>query len=239
MGEWATREGRDATPNLNAALGDAAWMAGMERNSDVVLMSSYAPLLVNVNKGAMQWNFDLIGYDALNSFGSPSYYAQKMFRENLGDTVLPVDFTGPTPDAASFEPSGTVSLATASVAEFKDVLVAQDDKVLLKSDFRKGTKEWAFHGKSALDDGALKLSASRVSALKGESTWANYILTLKARCLDDAGAISVIVHTDDAGNWTAWNLGGKKGESRLDATRDGAAKPFGDTAKLVLDKDRW
>ena len=58
------------------ALADAAWMTGMERNSDVVLISCYAPLFVNVNKGGMQWPSDLIGYDALNSFGSPSYYAQ-------------------------------------------------------------------------------------------------------------------------------------------------------------------
>jgi alpha-N-arabinofuranosidase len=43
VGEWATREG-DPTPNLEAALGDAAWMTGMERNSDIVIMASYAPL---------------------------------------------------------------------------------------------------------------------------------------------------------------------------------------------------
>ncbi|RYE36387.1 MAG: alpha-N-arabinofuranosidase, partial [Sphingobacteriaceae bacterium] len=43
VGEWATREGFPTT-NMNAALGDAAWMTGMERNSDVVVMSCYAPL---------------------------------------------------------------------------------------------------------------------------------------------------------------------------------------------------
>ena len=51
VGEWATREGKP-TPNFGAALGDAAWMTGMERNSDLVIMSSYAPLLVNVNPAA-------------------------------------------------------------------------------------------------------------------------------------------------------------------------------------------
>ena len=88
-GEWATREG-SPTPNMNAALGDAAWMTGMERNSDIVIMSCYAPLFVNVNPGAMQWPTDLIGYDALNSYGSPAYYAQKMFNNYHGDIVLPV-----------------------------------------------------------------------------------------------------------------------------------------------------
>ena len=38
----------------------------------------------------MQWKSDLIGYDALNSYGSPSYYAQKMFSKHQGDEVLAV-----------------------------------------------------------------------------------------------------------------------------------------------------
>ena len=87
VGEWATREGTP-TPNMNAALGDAAWMTGMERNSDLIVMASYAPLFVNVNPGGMQWKTDLIGYDALTSYGSPSYYAQQLFSLHHGDEVL-------------------------------------------------------------------------------------------------------------------------------------------------------
>ncbi|MGD0737045.1 MAG: alpha-L-arabinofuranosidase C-terminal domain-containing protein [Terracidiphilus sp.] len=87
VGEWATREGQP-TPNLQAALGDAAWMTGMERNSDVIVMASYAPLLVNVNPGGMQWESDLIGYDALTSYGSPSYWAQVLFANHLGTEVV-------------------------------------------------------------------------------------------------------------------------------------------------------
>jgi alpha-N-arabinofuranosidase len=93
VGEWATREGRPAT-NMNAALGDSAWMTGMERNSDVVLLSSYAPLFVNVNAGAMQWPSDLIGYNTLSVYGSPSYYAQAMFSNYLGDTLVPLTAKG-------------------------------------------------------------------------------------------------------------------------------------------------
>jgi alpha-N-arabinofuranosidase len=87
VGEWATREG-EPTPNLEAALGDAAWMTGMERNSDIVIMASYAPLFVNVNPGGMQWATDLIGYDALSSYGSPSYWAQVLFGSYLGTEVV-------------------------------------------------------------------------------------------------------------------------------------------------------
>ena len=87
VGEWATREGTP-TPNMGAALGDAAWMTGMERNSDIIVMASYAPLLVNVNPGGMQWETDLIGYDGMHSYGSPSYYAQVMFANYVGDATL-------------------------------------------------------------------------------------------------------------------------------------------------------
>jgi alpha-N-arabinofuranosidase len=93
VGEWATREGTP-TPNMGAALGDAAWMTGMERNSDLILISSYAPLLVNVNPGGMQWQSDLIGYDANSSYGSPSYYAQVMFANHVGTETVASDLEG-------------------------------------------------------------------------------------------------------------------------------------------------
>lgn len=94
-GEWATRVG-SPTPNMSGALGDGAWMTCMERNSDIVLLSCYAPLFVNVSRlngqgRSMQWSSDLIGYDALTSYGSPSYYAQMMFSTMHGDEILATD----------------------------------------------------------------------------------------------------------------------------------------------------
>jgi alpha-N-arabinofuranosidase len=112
VGEWATMEG-SPTPNLHAALADAAWMVGMERNADVVIMQAYAPLLVNINRGAYQWETNLIGYDALQSYGSPSYYAQVMFNTHRGNEILTVTgssgarlFTSATRDSQT----GTVYL---------------------------------------------------------------------------------------------------------------------------------
>jgi len=102
VGEWAAHENKEAppwseaakkmspTPAMKAAIGDAAFMAAIERNSDIIKMQCYAPLLVNVNPGASQWRPDLIGYDALSSYGSPSYYAFQMFSTNVGDEILPV-----------------------------------------------------------------------------------------------------------------------------------------------------
>jgi len=108
VGEWATRSG-SPTPNFGDALGDAAWMTGLERNSDLIVMASYAPLLVNVNPGAMQWPTDLIGFDALKSYGSPSYYAQCLFAAHLGDQVVQSSIEGV---GARFFYSATVSSNT-------------------------------------------------------------------------------------------------------------------------------
>ncbi len=98
VGEWATIEGVP-TPNMNAALSDAAWMTGLERNSDLVVMAAYAPLLVNVNPQASQWGTNLIGYNAFSSYGSPSYWAQAMFGSAIGTDVVASSMTGDTSDA--------------------------------------------------------------------------------------------------------------------------------------------
>jgi alpha-L-arabinofuranosidase len=86
VGEWAAQEGRP-TPDLNAALGDAAWLAGLIRNSDQVLMECYAPLFSHVKNNV--WATNLIAYDNLTSYVSPSYWAQYMLTSKLGTTVLP------------------------------------------------------------------------------------------------------------------------------------------------------
>jgi alpha-N-arabinofuranosidase len=99
VGEWGAYEtpfepwnprsrGEAPTPNLRAATGDAAWMIEMERNADLIIMHCYAPLLVNVNPGGRQWRPNLIGYDALRVYGSPSYHAIKLFATHVGDEVL-------------------------------------------------------------------------------------------------------------------------------------------------------
>ena len=99
MGEYATMEG-SPTADFGAALGDAAWLTGVERNSDVVVMSSYAPLLVNVHNGGMQWHPDLIGYNGLTSYGSPSYYVLSLFAAKVGDEVPESTLTGAGPRVA-------------------------------------------------------------------------------------------------------------------------------------------
>jgi len=71
----------------------------MERHADFVTMQCYAPLFANVN--GYQWRPNLIGYDALNAFGAPSYHAFKMYSRQVGDTLLKPVQSGGAPLHAS------------------------------------------------------------------------------------------------------------------------------------------
>jgi alpha-N-arabinofuranosidase len=93
---------------MQAALSDAAFLTGLQRNADIVIMSCYAPLFTRVDQGGSQWRTNLIGYNSLTSYGSPAYYTQKMFYNSRGDQVIPI--AGITPQTiptlpAESEPS--------------------------------------------------------------------------------------------------------------------------------------
>lgn len=83
----AARGQRPST--LETALAEAAFMTGLERNADIVELSSYAPLFAHVD--AWQWTPNLIWFDNLKSYGTTSYYVQKLFGGNRGTHVLPVN----------------------------------------------------------------------------------------------------------------------------------------------------
>ncbi|KAH9602302.1 hypothetical protein KSS87_012980 [Heliosperma pusillum] len=79
--------GRDAgTGSLLAAIAEAAFLIGIEKNSDVVEMASYAPLFVNTND--RRWNPDAIVYNASHVYGTPSYWMQQFFTKSSGATLL-------------------------------------------------------------------------------------------------------------------------------------------------------
>lgn len=95
-GEYAAQSVGIASPdnrnNWECALSEAAFITGLERNSDVVQMSSYAPLFGNVD--AWQWTPNMIWFDNLRSYGTPNYYVQKMFSVNKGTRQLPILLDG-------------------------------------------------------------------------------------------------------------------------------------------------
>src|SRR5205085_8633071 len=107
VGEYAVTQGC-GRGNLRAAVAEAAFMTGLERNSDIVTMASYAPLFVNVHD--RHWNPDAIVFDAARSYGTPSYYVQKLFAQNRADVVLPVEVSrAPQPPTPS---RGGIGLGT-------------------------------------------------------------------------------------------------------------------------------
>ena len=197
--------------NLRGAIGEAAFMTGLERNSDVVKMASYAPLLVNLNHRA--WNPDLINFDSSKWYGLPSYYVQKLFAENRGDVYLPTGVQ--SPEAEPPITGGMIGVGTwNTAAEFKDVQVTDPDgKVIFTSDFNSGTQGWKLLGDGAAwkaQDGALRQNAERefIRALAGDKKWSDYTLTLKARKISGAEGFLILfrIAGDDDRIW--WNIGG-------------------------------
>lgn len=84
LGELAVLRG--PVGQLYAALGEAMFLVGMERNQDIVTLASYAPLLDNYHYYA--WYPNLIIFDNLKSFCIPTYYAWKLFGCSRGDYVV-------------------------------------------------------------------------------------------------------------------------------------------------------
>lgn len=207
VGEYAVTQGC-GQGNLRAAVGEAAFMTGLERNSDVVLMASYAPLFANVNY--KKWNPDLIDFDNSRVYGLPSYFVQKMFSENRGDLILPVSLE--TPEVAPPARSGCVGVGTwRTQAEFKDIKVTQGKETLFSCDFAIGTEGWTLHeGDWSTEHHVLrqKTLAENVRAFAGDKHWTNYTYTLKARKLsgEEGFLVPFLVEDEEAKAW--WNIGG-------------------------------
>ena len=210
IGEYAVTE-HAGLGNLRAAVGEAAFMTGMERNSDMVVMASYAPLFVNLNHRA--WNPDLINYDSSRWYGLPSYYVQQMFSVNRGDRTLPIHVN--SPDVVVPSSKGMIGVgAWNTEAEFKDIKVTSPDgRVLFASDFSRNSDGWNKLGDGArwsVADGVLRQSAERefTRAIAGDHSWTDYTLTLKARKLDGKEGFLILFHIANDQDRIWWNLGG-------------------------------
>lgn len=95
-GEYAAQTVAIASPdnknNWNAALSEAAFMTGLERNAEVVHLTSYAPLMAHAD--GWQWTPDMIWFNNLESFGTPNYQVQKMYSTNPGTDLLKITENG-------------------------------------------------------------------------------------------------------------------------------------------------
>lgn len=93
-GEYAAQSDKTVSienkNNLRTAIAEAAFLTGLERNADVVMMASYAPLFAHVD--GWQWTPDLIWVDNLRSYGSANYQVQKLYSTNKGTHTVPALF---------------------------------------------------------------------------------------------------------------------------------------------------
>jgi len=95
-GEYAAQSVSGANPNnrnnWECAFSEAAFMTGLERNADVVTLTSYAPLMAH--EDAWQWTPDMIWFNNLEAFGSANYYVQQLFSTNKGTDLLSITKEG-------------------------------------------------------------------------------------------------------------------------------------------------
>lgn len=201
IGEFATNSGV-GRGNMLAAIGDAAYMMSMEKNSDLVKMGSYAPLLENTNR--RQWEVNLIHFDSSRAYGRASYYACKLFAENRPDVNLAtqVAYT-PSGESPILGPIGLGTYGTE--AEFKDVEVQHNGKVSDISDFAKWRPRT---GNWTISDGVYRqsdLAHDRWSYF-GDG-YRDTTVTLKARKIRGAEGFVVSVGNAD-GRRVHFNVGG-------------------------------
>lgn len=240
VGEYAVTSGA-GTGNLAAALGEAAFLVGVERNADLVQRTSYAPLFVHADD--RRWNPDAIVFDARASYGTPSFHMQALFAEHRPSVGLAVDV--PEFEAIS-ETTGTIGLgAWNTSAEFKDVTILANGTSTVVDPRGAELGAWAAtEGAWSVVDGALRTTThaepSRIVlrdpafATLGDAT-----LRLKARKLD--GAEGFLVQFRTRGDDSVWlNLGGwGNHEHALEKVVGGAKLQLGGHVRGSIETGRW
>ena len=210
VGEYAVTQGFGHMGSLDAALGEAVYMMGIENNSDIVTMASYAPIFANLNN--RMWAPDMIQYTSDKVFGTPSYYVQSVMANNIGTRVLPVEQSDPySYKVAQVKPAECqVGVGTwGTQASFKD-LGYTDDKgnalpatlELLPTDI---SGKWTVDGdvvkQTSDDESCIHLNAGKIAA-------EGYVYKVKAK--KDAGkeGFIVVFNYVDEKNYCWLNLGG-------------------------------
>lgn len=193
--------------NLNAALGEAIYMMGMENNSDVVTMCSYAPIFVNWND--RRWMPDMIRFNSAESYGSPSYWVQNLFSNNVGTRVVKNDLTVPVIEKKPEYMVGVGSWLTG--AEFKEgKIYANGDTIEIP--FTDKTPWTASRGEWAMNEGVYSQTSrgeSCTSVYTGyKITSERYTYTVKARKTSGDEGFLVLFNASDDKNFCWFNVGG-------------------------------
>lgn len=213
LGEYAAKSNR-----LEAALAEAAYMTGLERNGDIVKMAAYAPLFGNLT--ATHWAPDLIWFNNHQVTGSISYYAQRLFSVNQGTAVLEHDFTGA--EITEGDITGKVGVGTwYTSAEFDDVKITDINtgKTLAEDKFSIRNMFWNWvkptDGDWKIENGVLKQKTTEMAynntgsvAYFGDETWTDYTFTVKATKTGGQEGFLIPFGVKDIENNFFWNIGG-------------------------------
>lgn len=133
VGEYAVNQ-QVGGGNLLGALAEAVFLSGMERNSDLVKMASYAPLLENVNDRV--WPTNLIWFDSHRVMGRSSYHVQKMYAENRPDYNTATEFEQPR---SGVQVSGRIGLGGWNTDnEYRELKVTLPDGRVIEADMERG-----------------------------------------------------------------------------------------------------
>ena len=213
LGEYAAKSNM-----LSAALAEAAYMTGLERNGDIVKMAAYAPLFGNLT--ATHWSPNLIWFNNNVCTGSISYYVQKIFSVNQGSTLIKSELTGAQIPQKDLQ--GRVGVGTwYTSAEFDNIKVTDNTtgEVLAQDRFDINTFWWnwekATDGEFKVFDGKLVQTTTEMEysnngsvAYFGESDWTDYTYTLEAKKLEGAEGFIIPFAVGDKDNNFFWNIGG-------------------------------
>ncbi|MGE4286396.1 MAG: alpha-L-arabinofuranosidase C-terminal domain-containing protein [Phycisphaerae bacterium] len=161
LGEYAAHDtGRANT--LRSALAEAAYLTALERNGDLVVLSSYAPLLSKERR--TQWRPDLIYFDNHTVTPSINYYVQQLFSLHCGDSYLPT--TLEQKREAGDAPANGILLGTWDTqAVFDDVEVSVDGRKLFADNLSNASKWEPVSGDWSIVDGAYSQTSNAQAAL--------------------------------------------------------------------------
>ncbi len=206
-GEYAVTQGYGVNGHLTAALGEAVYMLGMENNSDVCIMNSYAPIFVNENN--YNWRPDMIRFNSYTSYGTPSYHVQQLMPTNVGK----VNIKWEEENNSSLK-TGRLGLSTWSTsATFDNVKVTSSDgTVVFNDDFRGQKPEWSADGGTWSVAGGVLNQTDR--NMQGElyncnvNPGTDYTFEVEATKTGGAEGFLIAFNVADANNYCWWNLGG-------------------------------
>lgn len=211
VGEYAVTSQFGKVGNLNAALGEAVYMMGMENNSDVVSMASYAPIFVNEN--AYNWPTDMIHFNSGMAFGTPSYWVQQLFPHSIGNRVInaKMEWSLPEPEAQKINTPIRVGMATWNTnATYKDPQLIVDGKAYALpalSDWKNGRRrnEWKVDGQEVTQTGA---GQPAMFICPSEFTAESYTYRVKARKNHGAEGFLMVFNYQNERDFDWFNIGG-------------------------------